>query len=160
MRLNQRTVYKNSIPLDSEEVFYRTDYRKKSNSKNETKYFAIQKTDAKKHYRYSKDVIFDTVELTEDIIDNSSKDPFDLAVQTKLKETTTKILSSLTPREERVIRMRFGIGMNSDHTLQEVGQQLGVCRHRIAQIEAKALGKLKDPTRTKLLRSFLERNEK
>ena len=147
MRLNQRTVYANSIPLDSKETYYRF--------RNTSGRFAIQKMK-----QNSDDVIFDTDELTEDIIDNSSKDPFDLAVQTKLKEATTKILSSLTPREERVLRMRFGIGMNSDHTLQEVGQQLGVCRDRIAQIEAKALGKLKDPTRTKLLKSFLERNEK
>ena len=148
MRLNQRTVYKDSIPLDTKELFYQV-----RTGPNNT--IVIQK-----RQNSSKDVIFDTDELTEDIIDNSSKDPFDLAVQTKLKEATTKILSSLTPREERVLRMRFGIGMNSDHTLQEVGQQLGVCRDRIAQIEAKALGKLKDPTRTKLLKSFLERNEK
>jgi len=153
MRLNRRTVYKDSIPLDTKELIYQV-----RTGPNNT--IVIQKRNTKNAFRYSNDVIFDTVELTEDIIDNSSKDPFDLAVQTKLKETTTKILSSLTPREERVLRMRFGIGMNSDHTLQEVGQQLGVCRHRIAQIEAKALGKLKDPTRTKLLRSFLERNEK
>ena len=72
--------------------------------------------------------------------------------------TTTKILSSLTPREERVLRMRFGIGMNSDHTLEEVGQQFSVTRERIRQIEAKALRKLKHPTRAKLLKSFLDKN--
>lgn len=81
--------------------------------------------------------------------------PIDAAIQTNLREVTTRILSSLTPREERVLRMRFGIGMNTDHTLEEVGQQFNVTRERIRQIEAKALRKLKHPSRSKKLRSFL-----
>ena len=79
------------------------------------------------------------------------------AVKSSLRDTTTRILSSLTPREERVLRMRFGIGMNSDHTLEEVGQQFSVTRERIRQIEAKALRKLKHPSRSKQLKSFLEK---
>ena len=78
------------------------------------------------------------------------------AIRTNLKETCTRILSSLTPREERVLRMRFGIGMNTDHTLEEVGQQFNVTRERIRQIEAKALRKLKHPSRSRKLRSFLD----
>jgi RNA polymerase sigma factor (sigma-70 family) len=73
-----------------------------------------------------------------------------------LRETTTRVLASLTPREERVLRMRFGIGMNTDHTLEEVGQQFSVTRERIRQIEAKALRKLKHPSRSRKLRSFLD----
>ncbi len=82
--------------------------------------------------------------------------PLDAAIQSNLRETTTRILSSLTPREERVLRMRFGIGMNTDHTLEEVGQQFSVTRERIRQIEAKALRKLKHPSRSRKMRSFLE----
>ncbi|MCY3983022.1 MAG: RNA polymerase sigma factor RpoD [Roseovarius sp.] len=82
--------------------------------------------------------------------------PADSAIQENLKETTTRVLSSLTPREERVLRMRFGIGMNTDHTLEEVGQQFNVTRERIRQIEAKALRKLKHPSRSRKLRGFLE----
>ena len=82
--------------------------------------------------------------------------PTDAAIQSNLRATTTKILSSLTPREERVLRMRFGIGNNSDHTLEEVGQQFAVTRERIRQIEAKALRKLKHPTRSRKLKSFLD----
>ncbi|MEO0894621.1 MAG: RNA polymerase sigma factor RpoD [Pseudomonadota bacterium] len=82
--------------------------------------------------------------------------PLDSAIQDNLKETTTRVLSSLTPREERVLRMRFGIGMNTDHTLEEVGQQFSVTRERIRQIEAKALRKLKHPSRSRKLRSFLD----
>jgi RNA polymerase primary sigma factor len=74
----------------------------------------------------------------------------------QLRETTTRVLASLTPREERVLRMRFGIGMNTDHTLEEVGQQFSVTRERIRQIEAKALRKLKHPSRSRKLRSFLD----
>ena len=81
--------------------------------------------------------------------------PIDAAIQSNLRETTTRVLASLTPREERVLRMRFGIGMNSDHTLEEVGQQFSVTRERIRQIEAKALRKLKHPSRSSVLRSFL-----
>ena len=86
--------------------------------------------------------------------------PLDAAINTNLREATTKILSSLTAREERVLRMRFGIGMNSDHTLEEVGQQFSVTRERIRQIEAKALRKLKHPSRSKKLKSFLTINNK
>ena len=82
--------------------------------------------------------------------------PIDAAIQSNLRETTTRMLASLTPREERVLRMRFGIGMNSDHTLEEVGLQFSVTRERIRQIEAKALRKLKHPSRSKVLRSFLD----
>ncbi len=81
--------------------------------------------------------------------------PIDAAIQSSLRETTTRVLASLTPREERVLRMRFGIGMNTDHTLEEVGQQFNVTRERIRQIEAKALRKLKHPSRSRKLRSFL-----
>ena len=82
--------------------------------------------------------------------------PIDAAIQANLRETTTRVLASLTPREERVLRMRFGIGMNTDHTLEEVGQQFSVTRERIRQIEAKALRKLKHPSRSRRLRSFLD----
>ncbi len=82
--------------------------------------------------------------------------PIDAAIQSNLRETTTRVLASLTPREERVLRMRFGIGMNTDHTLEEVGQQFSVTRERIRQIEAKALRKLKHPSRSRKLRSFLD----
>jgi RNA polymerase primary sigma factor len=89
------------------------------------------------------------------IEDKNAVLPLDAAIQSNLRETTTRVLSSLTPREERVLRMRFGIGMHSDHTLEEVGQQFNVTRERIRQIEAKALRKLKHPSRSKKLRSFL-----
>ena len=82
--------------------------------------------------------------------------PVDAAIHSNLRETTTRVLASLTAREERVLRMRFGIGMNTDHTLEEVGQQFSVTRERIRQIEAKALRKLKHPSRSKKLRSFLD----
>ncbi len=90
------------------------------------------------------------------IADDSALQPLDTAIHSNLKETCTRILSSLTPREERVLRMRFGIGMNTDHTLEEVGQQFNVTRERIRQIEAKALRKLKHPSRSRKLRSFLD----
>jgi RNA polymerase primary sigma factor len=82
--------------------------------------------------------------------------PIDAAIQSSLRETTTRLLASLTPREERIVRMRFGLGMNSDHTLEEVGQQFSVTRERIRQIEAKAIRKLKHPSRSRVLRSFLD----
>src|SRR5262249_47130231 len=82
--------------------------------------------------------------------------PIDAAIQSNLRETTTRVLASLTPREERVLRMRFGIGMNTDHTLEEVGQQFSVTRERIRQIEAKALRKLKQRSRSRKLRIFLD----
>src|SRR5690554_299273 len=88
--------------------------------------------------------------------DNNSIQPIDAAIQANLKETVTRVLASLTPREERVLRMRFGIGMNTDHTLEEVGQQFSVTRERIRQIEAKALRKLKHPSRSRKMRSFLD----
>ncbi len=90
------------------------------------------------------------------IEDKSAIIPIDAAIQANLREATTKVLGSLTPREERVLRMRFGIGMNTDHTLEEVGQQFNVTRERIRQIEAKALRKLKHPSRSRRLRSFLD----
>ncbi len=90
------------------------------------------------------------------IEDKSALLPIDAAIQNNLRETTTRVLASLTPREERVLRMRFGIGMNQDHTLEEVGQQFSVTRERIRQIEAKALRKLKHPSRSRRLRSFLD----
>ena len=90
------------------------------------------------------------------IEDKNAVQPLDAAIQANLRETTTRVLASLTPREERVLRMRFGIGMNTDHTLEEVGQQFSVTRERIRQIEAKALRKLKHPSRSRLLRSFLD----
>ena len=95
-------------------------------------------------------------QLGDFIEDKNAVLPLDSAIQENLKETTTRVLSSLTPREERVLRMRFGIGMNTDHTLEEVGQQFSVTRERIRQIEAKALRKLKHPSRSRKLRSFLD----
>ncbi len=92
------------------------------------------------------------------IEDKAAVIPLDAAIQANLREATTRVLSSLTPREERVLRMRFGIGMNTDHTLEEVGQQFNVTRERIRQIEAKALRKLKHPSRSRKLRSFLDDN--
>src|SRR6056297_134617 len=95
-------------------------------------------------------------QLGDFIEDSNAVLPLEAAIQDNLKETTTRVLASLTPREERVLRMRFGIGMNTDHTLEEVGQQFSVTRERIRQIEAKALRKLKHPSRSRKLRSFLD----
>ena len=95
-------------------------------------------------------------QLGDFIEDKNAILPLDSAIQDNLKDTTTRVLSSLTPREERVLRMRFGIGMNTDHTLEEVGQQFSVTRERIRQIEAKALRKLKHPSRSRKMKSFLE----
>ena len=91
------------------------------------------------------------------IEDKNALQPLDTAIRSNLSESTTKILASLTPREERVLRMRFGIGMNTDHTLEEVGLQFNVTRERIRQIEAKALRKLKHPSRSKQLKKFLRK---
>ena len=91
------------------------------------------------------------------IEDQNALMPLDQAIRSNLNEATTKILATLTPREERVLRMRFGVGMNTDHTLEEVGLQFSVTRERIRQIEAKALRKLKHPSRSKHLKSFLEK---
>ena len=90
------------------------------------------------------------------IADDNAVSPDLAAIQSNLRETTTQMLATLMPREERVLRMRFGIGMNTDHTLEEVGQQFSVTRERIRQIEAKALRKLKHPSRSRMLRSFLD----
>ena len=90
------------------------------------------------------------------IADNNAVQPIDATIQSNLRETTTRVLASLTPREERIVRMRFGLGMNSDHTLEEVGQRFSVTRERIRQIEAKAIRKLKHPSRSRVLRSFLD----
>ncbi len=98
----------------------------------------------------------DDSHLGDFIEDKNAILPVDAAIQSNLRETTTRVLASLTPREERVLRMRFGIGMNTDHTLEEVGQQFSVTRERIRQIEAKALRKLKHPSRSRKLRSFLD----
>jgi RNA polymerase primary sigma factor len=98
----------------------------------------------------------DDSNLGDFIEDRNAILPIDAAIQSNLRETTTRVLASLTPREERVLRMRFGIGMNTDHTLEEVGQQFSVTRERIRQIEAKALRKLKHPSRSRKLRSFLD----
>ena len=98
----------------------------------------------------------DDSHLGDFIEDKAIKLPLDAAIQNNLRETTTSVLSTLTPREERVLRMRFGIGMNTDHTLEEVGQQFSVTRERIRQIEAKGLRKLKHPSRSRKLRSFLD----
>ncbi len=95
-------------------------------------------------------------QLGDFIEDKNAVQPLDAAIHSNLRETTTRVLASLTPREERVLRMRFGIGMNTDHTLEEVGQQFSVTSERIRQIEAKALRKLKHPSRSRKLRSFLE----
>jgi RNA polymerase primary sigma factor len=83
--------------------------------------------------------------------------PIDAVIRSNLRDATTRVLASLTPREERILRMRFGIGMNKDHTLEEVGNQFSVTRERIRQIEAKALRKLKHPSRSRELRSFLDK---
>jgi RNA polymerase primary sigma factor len=94
--------------------------------------------------------------LADMIEDDSAIQPVDAMIQSNLRETTTRVLASLTPREERIVRMRFGLGMNSDHTLEEVGQQFSVTRERIRQIEAKAIRKLKHPSQSRVLRTFLE----
>jgi len=90
------------------------------------------------------------------IEDKNAVAPIDAAIQSNLRATTTRVLASLTAREERVLRMRFGIGVSSNHTLEEVGQQFSVTRERIRQIEAKALRKLRHPSRSRILRSFLD----
>jgi len=98
----------------------------------------------------------DNSHLGDFIEDKNAILPIDAAIQSNLRETTTRVLASLTAREERVLRMRFGIGMNGDHTLEQVGLQFSVTRERIRQIEAKALRKLKHPSRSRTLRSFLD----
>ena len=118
-------------------------YRPKNNTYIRNNYFSRKR--------------FSCFDLLGDFIeDKNALIPIEAAVKSSLRDTTTSILSSLTPREERVLRMRFGIGMNSDHTLEEVGQQFSVTRERIRQIEAKALRKLKHPTRARKLKTFLD----
>ena len=96
----------------------------------------------------------ETSQLGDLIEDTSAIMPIDAAIQSNLRDTTTLMLASLTPREERIIRMRFGLGTNSDHTLEQVGQQFSVTRERIRQIEAKALRKLKHPSRSRSLQKL------
>jgi RNA polymerase primary sigma factor len=98
----------------------------------------------------------DDAHLGDLIEDKNAIQPVDAMIQSNLRETTTRVLASLTPREERIVRMRFGLGMNTDHTLEEVGQQFSVTRERIRQIEAKAIRKLRHPSRSRVLRSFLD----
>jgi RNA polymerase primary sigma factor len=98
----------------------------------------------------------ENAQLGDFIEDKNAILPIDAAIQSNLRETATRVLASLTPREERVLRMRFGIGMNTDHTLDQIGQQFSVTRERIRQIEAKALRKLKHPSRSRVLRTFLD----
>jgi RNA polymerase primary sigma factor len=98
----------------------------------------------------------DDSNLGDFIEDTNAVLPIDAALQKNLRDSTTKTLATLTPREERVLRMRFGIGMSSDHTLEEVGQQFNVTRERIRQIEAKALKKLRHPTRARTLKTYIE----
>jgi len=95
-------------------------------------------------------------QLKDFVEDENAEDPLDGAVSSALSETTLEVLGSLTEREQKVLRMRFGIGMNTDHTLEEVGKQFGVTRERIRQIEAKALRKLRHPSRAKKLKTFAE----
>ena len=140
--------HKNNIKLDMDidnKVFW---YRI---AKNKNNYLIRQKV-----YKNSKDAIFKSVELSNAKKLESDLNLDEVVAKNQLKEKITKVLSTLTPREERVIRMRFGIGLNTDYTLDEVGLQFSVTRERIRMIEAKALRKLKDPSRTKELKDFLE----
>ena len=140
--------HKNNIKLDMDidnKVFW---YRI---AKNKNNYLIRQKV-----YKNSKDAIFKSVELSNAKKLESDLNLDEVVAKNQLKEKITKVLSTLTQREERVIRMRFGIGLNTDYTLDEVGLQFSVTRERIRMIEAKALRKLKDPSRTKELKDFLE----
>ena len=140
--------HKNNIKLDmdidNKDFWYRI-------GKNKNNYLIRQKV-----YKNSKDAIFKSVELSNAKKLESDLNLDEVVAKNQLKEKITKVLSTLTPREERVIRMRFGIGLNTDYTLDEVGLQFSVTRERIRMIEAKALRKLKDPSRTKELKDFLE----
>jgi RNA polymerase sigma factor (sigma-70 family) len=140
--------HKNNIKLDmdidNKDFWYRI-------AKNKNNYLIRQKV-----YKNSKDAIFRSVELSNAKKLESDLNLDEVVAKNQLKEKITKVLSTLTPREERVIRMRFGIGLNTDYTLDEVGLQFSVTRERIRMIEAKALRKLKDPSRTKELKDFLE----
>ena len=140
--------HKNNIKLDmdidNKDFWYRI-------AKNKNNYLIRQKV-----YKNSKDAIFKSVELSNAKKLESDLNLDEVVAKNQLKEKITKVLSTLTPREERVIRMRFGIGLNTDYTLDEVGLQFSVTRERIRMIEAKALRKLKDHSRTKELKDFLE----
>jgi RNA polymerase sigma factor (sigma-70 family) len=140
--------HKNNIKLDmdidNKDFWYRI-------AKNKNNYLIRQKV-----YKNSKDAIFKSVDLSNAKKLESDLNLDEVVAKNQLKEKITKVLSTLTPREERVIRMRFGIGLNTDYTLDEVGLQFSVTRERIRMIEAKALRKLKDPSRTKELKDFLE----
>ena len=140
--------HKNNIKLDmdidNKDFWYRI-------AKNKNNYLIRQKV-----YKNSKDAIFKSVELSNAKKLESDLNLDEVVAKNQLKEKITKVLSTLTPREERVIRMRFGIGLNTDYTLDEVGLQFSVTRERIRMIEAKALRKLKDPSRTKELKDYLK----
>jgi RNA polymerase sigma factor (sigma-70 family) len=140
--------HKNNIKLDmdidNKDFWYRI-------AKNKNNYLIRQKV-----YKNSKDAIFRSVELSNAKKLESDLNLDEVVAKNQLKEKITKVLSTLTPREERVIRMRFGIGLNTDYTLDEVGLQFSVTRERIRMIEAKALRKLKDPSRTKELKDYLQ----
>ena len=140
--------HKNNIKLDmdidNKDFWYRI-------AKNKNNYLIRQKV-----YKNSKDAIFKSVELSNAKKLESDLNLDEVVAKNQLKEKITKVLSTLTPREERVIRMRFGIGLNTDYTLDEVGLQFSVTRERIRMIEAKALRKLKDPSRTKELKDYLQ----
>ena len=140
--------HKNNIKLDmdidNKDFWYRI-------AKNKNNYLIRQKV-----YKNSKDAIFKSVDLSNAKKLESDLNLDEVVAKNQLKEKITKVLSTLTPREERVIRMRFGIGLNTDYTLDEVGLQFSVTRERIRMIEAKALRKLKDPSRTKELKDYLQ----
>ena len=144
-----RTTYKNQIPLDNSRTEYDFRWRRKSISNN---HFAIQK---RKTQRLRHDAIFKSTNL--EVLKNQPIEENLTAniEQSELKETTTRVLSSLTPREERVLRMRFGFSNNTDYTLEEVAQHFKVSRERIRQVEAKALRKLKHPSRSAILKPYL-----
>ena len=140
--------HKNNIKLDmdidNKDFWYRI-------AKNKNNYLIRQKV-----YKNSKDAIFKSVELSNAKKLESDLNLDEVVAKNQLKEKITKVLSTLTPREERVIRIRFGIGLNTYYTLDEVGLQFSVTRERIRMIEAKALRKLKDPSRTKELKDYLQ----
>ena len=145
MRLNQRTVYKDSIPLDTKELFYQV-----RTGPNNT--IVIQKRNTKNAFRYSNDVIFDTDELTEDIIDNSSKDQFNYMMREKSIENLNLVLQTLTAREERILRLYYIEDMNDT----EIAKLFSLCRQRIYDIRQRSLCKLRHSSRSDLLKDFLK----
>jgi len=144
--MKARLKYKKSIPLDNSRNTY--DFRVHKN-----KIFAVQKR--KTPLWKKEDALYRSKDLTEAnyLMDNINLN--EIVAKNQLKDKITKVLCTLTPREERIIRMRFGIGMNTDYTLEEVGLQFSLTRERVRTIEAKALRKLKDPSRTKELKDYL-----